>query len=108
MFPRFYFFLFLFAAMMLSVDVYAIHAIENGAFFSVNEKGLAYIVMVAIIIIANAISAAGHIIDGTIKSDGKLMFDNGGCNLILLVGFLLMLTVFIHKYIKERKGYEES
>lgn len=99
---------FLFAAMMLSVDVYAIHAIENGAFFSVNEKGLAYIVMVAIIIIANAISAAGHIIDGTIKSDGKLMFDNGGCNLILLVGFLLMLTVFIHKYIKERKGYEES
>ena len=26
---------FLFAAMMLSVDVYAIHAIENGAFFSV-------------------------------------------------------------------------
>lgn len=94
--------------MMLSVDVYAIHAIENGAFFSVNEKGLAYVVMVAIIIIVNAISAAGHIIDGTIKSDGKIMFDNGGCNLILLVGFLLMLTVFIHKYIKERKGYEES
>ena len=62
--------------------------------------------MVAIVIIANAISAAGHIIDGTIKSDGKLMFDNGGCNLILLVGFLLMLTVFIHKYIKERKGYD--
>lgn len=52
-----------------------------------NEKGLSYIVMVAIVIIANAISAAGHIIDGTIKSDGKLMFDNGGCNLILLVGF---------------------
>lgn len=99
---------FLFAAMMLSVDVYAIHAIENGAFFSVNEKGLAYVVMVAIIIIVNAISAAGHIIDGTIKSDGKIMFDNGGYNLILLVGFLLMLTVFIHKYIKERKGYEES
>ena len=69
-----------------------------------NEKGLSYIVMVAIVIIANAISAAGHIIDGTIKSDGKLMFDNGGCNLILLVGFLLMLTVFIHKYIKERKA----
>ena len=95
---------FLFAAMMLS----AIHAIENVAFFSVNEKVLAYVVMVAIIIIVNAISAAGHIIDGTIKSDGKIMFDNGGCNLILLVGFLLMLTVFIHKYIKERKGYEES
>ena len=74
----------------------------------ISEKGLSYIVMVAIVIIANAISAAGHIIDGTIKSDGKLMFDNGGCNLILLVGFLLMLTVFIHKYIKERKGYEES
>ena len=35
-------------------------------------------------------------------------WENGGCNLILLVGFLLMLTVFIHKYIKERKGYEES
>jgi hypothetical protein len=48
---------FLFAAMMLSVDVYAIHAIENGAFFSVNEKGLSYIVMVAIVIIANAITS---------------------------------------------------
>ena len=99
---------FLFAVIMLSVDVYSIHAIENGAFFSINDRGLYYIVMVGIVTVCNGISAVGHMIDGTFKNDGMIMFSNGGSSFVLTIGFLVMFAAFIHKYIKERKDYEKS
>lgn len=99
---------FLFAVIMLGVDVYAIHTIENGAFFSINDKGMYYIVMVGIVTVCNGVLAVGRIIDGTFKNDGGIMFSNGGSNVVLTIGFLVMFAAFIHKYIKERKGYEES
>lgn len=90
----------LFAAMMISVTFFAVYAIINDAFFSINDKGIYYTILIAVLVITNGISIMQHISDGSILNNGVITASSGGMNIITFIGFLPIFIALIIKNIK--------
>ena len=95
-----------YAALILSVTVFAVYCILHDAFLSVRGKAVNYIAILSIAILAEGFMAIRYAVEGSLLEDGKLAFRSGAPGM-MSVCFLAVLITLIVKTIRNRKEAEE-
>lgn len=95
-----------YAALILSVTVFAIYCILHDAFLSVRGKAVNYICIFSIVILTEGFVAIRYAAEGSLLEDGKLAF-RGGAPAVMCICFLAVLITLIVKTIRNRKEAEE-
>lgn len=90
----------LYGILMAGVVVFSVYNIINGAFFSMNQRGTCYIVLLSMAILSNIICAVKHIMDGTMFAGGTFKYENGGLAIIFSIGFLIILIAIMYRKLK--------
>ena len=95
-----------YAALMVSVTVFAIYCILHDAFLSIRGSAKSYIGIFCLVLLTEGIVTVRYITQGELLEDGKLAFGSGAPAL-MFVCFLAVLVTLIVKTIRNRKEAEE-
>ena len=95
-----------FAALIVSVTVFAVYCILHNAFLAVRGNPKSYIGMFSMIVILEAFVSIRYLTKGEMLEDGKLTF-GGGAPAIMCVCFLAILITLIVKTVRNGKEAEE-
>ena len=95
-----------FAALILSVTVFAVYCILHDAFLSVRGKAGNYIGIFSLVILTEGFVTLRYAFEGSLLEDGKLAF-GGGAPALMFICFLAILITLIVKTIRNRKEAEE-
>ena len=95
-----------FAALLLSVTVFAVYCIMHDAFLAVDGHPGIYIGIFGMVIAAEAIITIRNLINGTLLENGKLTIGSG-MPLVMLVCFLVILVTLIAKTVSNGKGADK-
>ena len=96
----------IYAAMLISVTVFAIYCILHDAFLAINGKPNLYIGIFSAIVLLQGATTVRYLMEGEILEDGKLTFGSGAPAL-MFVCFLAILVTLIVKTVRNRKEAEE-
>ena len=96
----------IYAAMLISVTVFAIYCILHDAFLAINGKPNLYIGIFSAIVLLQGATTVRYLMEGEILEDGKLTFGSGAPAL-MFVCFLAILITLIVKTVRNRKEAEE-
>ena len=96
----------IYAAMLISVIVFAIYCILHDAFLAINGKPNLYIGIFSAIVLLQGATTVRYLMEGEILEDGKLTFGSGAPAL-MFVCFLAILITLIVKTVRNRKEAEE-
>ena len=97
----------LMAVLMASVAVFAVYCIRHEAFFSIGDKGNYYMVLCAIVVVLNGLSAVSAIMGGKFLQDGRLSFSGGAANLLTGLTFLAVLIALLVKKLGRESEADE-
>ncbi len=95
-----------YAALMVSVTVFAVYCILHDAFLAVHGNANRYFGLFGMIVVLEGIVSVRYIIDGEMLENGKLTF-GGGAPAMMCVCFLAILIALIVKTVRDRKEAEE-
>ncbi len=95
-----------FAALIISVTVFAVYCILHDAFISVRGDGRSQIAVFSIVVLAEGLASIRYITEGELLKSGILTFGSGAPAL-MFVCFLALLITLIVKTIRNRKEAEE-
>ncbi len=95
-----------YAALILSVTVFAVYCILRDAFLSVRGKAGSYLVIFGLITAVESIVTIRYLAEGKMIMDGKLSFA-GGAPALMAVCFLTILATLVVKTIRNRKEEKE-
>ncbi len=95
-----------FAVLIVSVVVFAVYCIVHDAFVAICGNARSFLIIAAMVVLINGISAVRHITLGTLLEEGRLGF-SGGTNILMCLGFLTILITLIVKTLRNRKEAEE-
>lgn len=95
-----------YAALILSVTVFAVYCILHDAFISVRGDGRSQIAVFSLVVLAEGLVSIRYITEGELLKSGKLTFGSGAPAL-MFVCFLIILITLIVKIIRNRKEAEE-
>ena len=96
----------IYAAMLISVTVFAIYCILHDDFLAINGKPNLYIGIFSAIVLLQGATTVRYLMEGEILEDGKLTFGSGAPAL-MFVCFLAILITLIVKTVRNRKEAEE-
>ena len=96
----------IFFVLMAGIITFVVYCIQKEAFFSIGQRSTYYIVICAVVVVLNGISAMTHILTNQIWDNGVITFDNG-CYLISSLSFLIVLIAIVLKKASAGKGEEE-
>jgi len=85
----------MFIAVMIGIVVFAVYCIRKGAFLQINANGNSYIILLLVIIVLNGALGIWRMVDGTLWENGVMMFTRGGSNLVLAIGFFIVLVALL-------------
>ena len=95
-----------FAALILSVTVFAIYCILNDAFLSIRGKANRYFGIFGMIVALEGIVCVRDIARGKMLEDGKLTFGSG-VPALMFICYLVILITLIVKTVQHRREAEE-
>ena len=84
-------------ALMAGITVFAVYCIKKDAFFGIDYDHKGYVYMIFGIGVFNLVMGIWRLIDGTIRVDGVITFTHGASNLIIGVGFFIVLVALLLK-----------
>lgn len=92
----------LYIALLAGIVTFAVFCIVKDVFFRIGEKGTYYMILCAVIVLADGVSAASRIADGSFLENGVPTF--ASCNsLVMALAFLVVLiALLVRKYAGER------
>ena len=96
----------IYAALLISVTVFAIYCILHDAFLAVRGKPNSYIGIFSAVILMEGLATIRFLMEGEILKDGKLTFGSGA-PAAMFVCFLAILITLIVKTVRNRKEAEE-
>ena len=96
-----------FAALLVSVTVFAVYCITHEAFLSIRGDGKNHILLYAVIIIVEIVNIVRHAVMGTMLENGKLEF-GVGAGIVMCVCFAVILATLIVKKIRVGKEAENE
>lgn len=87
--------------LLAGIITFAVYCIMKDAFFAINEKGTYYMVLCAVIVLADGATAVSRFVDGSILENGLPTFSS--CNaLMMAVCFLaVLIALLLRKYAGE-------
>lgn len=85
----------MFIAVMISIVVFTVYCIGKGAFLQIDADGKSYSALLLVIILLNGALGIWRIVDGTLWVDGVMRFTSGGSNIVIAVGFLIVLVALM-------------
>lgn len=95
-----------FAALIVSVTVFAVYCILHDAFISVRGDGKSQIAVFSLVVLAEGLASVRYITKGELLESGSLTFGSGA-PVLMFVCFLAILITLIVKTIRNRKEAEE-
>ena len=95
-----------FAALLLSVTVFAVYCILHDAFLAVRGNPRFYIGIFTMIILIEGAVSVRDLIRGELTENGQLTFGSG-VPLLMAVCFLVILVTLIVRTVRDRKGAKE-
>ena len=95
-----------YAALILSVTVFAVYCILHDAFLSIRGKPGSYLWIFGLVVLVEGIVAVRYIAEGKMLEDGKLAFGSGAPALMFIC-FLVILITLIVKTVRGGKEEEE-
>ena len=91
-------------ALLAGILTFAVFCIMKDVFFAIGEKGTYYIVLVAVIVLADGAAAVSRIVNGSILENGLPTFQS--CNaLTLAICFLVILVALI---VRRSRGEDDE
>ena len=96
----------IYAALLISVTVFAIYCILHDAFLAVRGKPNSYIGIFSAVVLMEGAATIRFLMEGEILEDGKLTFGSGA-PAVMFVCFLAILITLIVKTVRNRKEAEE-
>ena len=93
------------AALMVGIVTYAVYCIAKEAFFYVNDKGAAYMILCAAICAANVVPAVRSV---KLMAGGAGFTFEYGSNLIMEASFLIILAAIAVKTLQSRKEADDE
>ena len=95
-----------FAALIISVTVFAVYCILHDAFVGLRSNPRQYIILFSVVILAQALGALRYWMAGELLENGRLTFGSGASP-VMVVCFLAILIILIVKTVRNRKEAEE-
>ena len=95
-----------FAALILSVTVFAVWCVLHDAFIAFGENVKQYFVIFGVVVLLEGLVALRYLTNGTMLEDGKLGF-SGGAPAVMCLCFLAILITLIVRTIRSGKEAEE-
>ena len=95
-----------FAALIISVTVFAIYCILHDAFLAVRGNPRSYFGIFGMIVILEGAATVRYLTKGMLLEDGKLTVSSGASSM-MFVCFLAILITLIVKTVRNRKEAEE-
>ena len=95
-----------YAALILSVTVFAVYCILHDAFLSVRGRPGSHIWIFGMVVLVEGFVAVRYIAEGKMLEDGKLAFGSGAPALMFIC-FLVILVTLIVKTVRGGKEEEE-
>ena len=96
----------IYAALLVSVTVFAVYCILHDAFLAVRGKPNSYIGIFSAIVLLEGAATVRFLMEGEMLENGKLTFSSGAPAL-MFVCFLAVLITLIVKTVRNRKEAEE-
>ncbi len=94
-----------FAALLISVTVFAVYCILNDAFLSIRGKANRYYGIFGLILAIEGLVCVRRISEGKILEDGKFTFDSG-VPVVMFICYLIILITLIVKTVCKREAEE--
>lgn len=91
-----------FAALLISVTVFAVYCILHDAFLAVRGKPGSYLLIFSAVVLTEILVTVRNLTEGKMLEDGRLTF-HGGAPAAMAAAFLIILTVLIVKTVRNRK-----
>ena len=95
-----------FAALIISVTVFAVYCILHDAFIGLRSNPKQYIILFSLVILAQALGALRYWTAGELLENGRLTFGSGASS-VMVVCFLTILITLIVKIRRDGKEAEE-
>ena len=95
-----------FAALIVSVTVFAVYCILHDAFISVRGDGRSQIIVFSLVVLAEGLASIRYITEGEFLKTGTLACDSGA-PVLMFICFLAILITLIVKTVRNRKEAEE-
>ena len=93
-----------FIGVCLALTVFAVCSIMSGAYFRVDEKPTAWLILIALVSLVNAAISIIRIVDGEFIIDGILQYNS--VNLIVALMFLAVLIAMAVKRARDKRSEE--
>ena len=84
-------------ALMAGITVFAVYCIKKDAFFGIDYDRKGYVYMIFGMGLFNLVMGILRVIDGSIRVDGVIKFTRGASNLIIGIGFFIVLVALLLK-----------
>lgn len=95
-----------FAALIISVTIFAVYCILHDAFVGLRSNPRQYVILFSIVILAQALGALRYWTAGELLENGRLTFGSGAST-VMVVCFLAILITLIVKMRQDGKEAEE-
>lgn len=95
-----------YAALMVSVTVFAIYCILHDAFLAVRGNPMRHLTLFGIIVVLEGFTTVRYLLKGELLEGGMLTFGSGA-PVVMFVCFLAILITLIVKTVRNRKEAEE-
>ena len=83
-----------FVALLIGIVTFAVYCIVKDVFFRIGEKRTYYILLCAVIVVMDGITAATRIVSGTFLQNGVPTFESSSA-LVLALAFLVILIALL-------------
>ena len=91
-----------FAALLVSVTVFAVYCILHDAFLAVRGKPGSYLCIFSLVVLTESLVTVRNLTDGKMLENGRLTFQ-GGTPAAMAAAFLVILITLIVKTVRNRK-----
>ena len=95
-----------FAALIISVTVFAVYCILHEAFVGLRDNPKQYIIIFSLVVLLQAFAAIRYWAAGELLEDGRLTFGSGASS-VMVVCFLAILITLVVKVKRNGKEAEE-